>query len=45
VQAGTYNSRLLVPEVLVSGSQYCIIRPRGTYEELIGLDKIPAWLT
>lgn len=45
VQAGTYNSRLLVPEVLVSGSQYCIIRPRGTYEELIGLDKIPTWLT
>jgi len=45
VQAGTYNSRLLVPEVLVSGSQYSIIRPRGTYEELIGLDKIPTWLT
>lgn len=45
VQAGTYNSRLLVPEVLVSGGEYCIIRPRGTYDELIGLDKIPAWLT
>ncbi len=44
VQAGTYNSRLLVPEVLVNGSQYCIIRRRETYEELIGLDKIPAWL-
>jgi diaminopimelate decarboxylase len=45
VQAGTYNSRLLVPEVLVNGSQYCIIRPRKTYEELIALDKIPAWLS
>ncbi len=45
VQAGTYNSRLLVPEVLVNGDQYCVIRPRGTYEELIGLDKIPAWLS
>jgi diaminopimelate decarboxylase len=45
VQAGTYNSRLLVPEVLVNGSQYAIVRPRGTYEELIGLDKIPAWLS
>ncbi|MDQ6701702.1 MAG: diaminopimelate decarboxylase [Pseudomonadota bacterium] len=43
VQAGTYNSRLLVPEVLVNGGQYAIVRPRGTYEELIGLDKIPAW--
>jgi diaminopimelate decarboxylase len=45
VQAGTYNSRLLVPEILVNGSQYTIVRPRGTYEELIGLDKIPAWLS
>ncbi len=44
VQAGTYNSRLLVPEVLVKGSAYSIVRPRGSYDELIGLDKIPAWL-
>jgi diaminopimelate decarboxylase len=45
VQAGTYNSRLLVPEVLVNGSQFAVVRLRGTYEELIGLDKIPAWLS
>jgi diaminopimelate decarboxylase len=45
VQAGTYNSRLLVPEVLVNGSRYAVIRARGTYEDLIGLDKIPAWLS
>jgi len=44
VQAGTYNSRLLVPEVLVKGSDFHAIRPRGTYEELIGLDSAPAWL-
>jgi diaminopimelate decarboxylase len=44
VQAGTYNSRLLAPEVLVNGDNYAVVRPRGTYEELIGLDKIPAWL-
>ncbi|CCM77506.1 diaminopimelate decarboxylase [Rhizobium mesoamericanum] len=44
VQAGTYNSRLLVPEVLVKGSDFHVIRPRGTYEELIGLDSTPAWL-
>jgi diaminopimelate decarboxylase len=43
VQAGTYNSRLLVPEVLVNGGEYAIVRPRAHYEELIGLDKIPAW--
>jgi diaminopimelate decarboxylase len=44
VQAGTYNSRLLVPEVLVSGARYHVIRPRTTYEDLIGLDSIPDWL-
>jgi diaminopimelate decarboxylase len=44
VQAGTYNSRLLVPEVLVKGNQFHVIRPRGTYEELIALDSVPAWL-
>jgi diaminopimelate decarboxylase len=45
VQAGTYNSRLLVPEVLVDGGQFAVIRPRGDFESLIGLDKVPPWLT
>ncbi len=44
VQAGTYNSRLLVPEVLVKGDKFHVIRRRGTYEELIALDSVPAWL-
>lgn len=44
VQAGTYNSRPLVPEILVKGADYAAIRPRQTYEELIGLDRIPSWL-
>lgn len=44
VQAGTYNSRLLVPEVLVKGDKFHVIRPRGTYQELIALDSVPAWL-
>jgi diaminopimelate decarboxylase len=44
VQAGTYNSRLLVPEVLVDGNRHAVVRPRGTYEDLIALDKVPAWL-
>jgi diaminopimelate decarboxylase len=44
VQAGTYNSRLLVPEVLVDGERYALVRPRGSYADLISLDKIPAWL-
>ena len=44
VQAGTYNSRLLVPEVLVKGDEFHIIRPRQSYEELIALDSVPEWL-
>ncbi len=40
VQAGTYNTRLLVPETLVKGGEYAVVRPRPTYAELIGLDKI-----
>lgn len=44
VQASTYNSRLLVPEVLVNGSQFHIIRPRLSYDELIALDSLPDWL-
>ena len=45
VEAGTYNSRLLVPELLVEGSKHAVIRPRSDYDALIGLDKIPTWLT
>lgn len=44
VQACTYNTRLLVPEVLVAGDIFHVIRPRTSYEDLIGLDSIPAWL-
>jgi diaminopimelate decarboxylase len=44
VQAGTYNTRLLIPEVLVKGADYAVVRPRRTYEELIGLDTLPPWL-
>ena len=43
-QASTYNSRLLVPEVLVSGDRFHVVRPRPTYDELIGLDSLPDWL-
>jgi diaminopimelate decarboxylase len=44
VQAGTYNTRLLVPEVLVSGAEWAVVRPRQTYDELIGLDRTAPWL-
>ncbi|MDE2364877.1 MAG: diaminopimelate decarboxylase [Hyphomicrobiales bacterium] len=44
VQAGTYNTRLLVPETMVKGADWAVVRPRLTYDDLIGLDTIPAWL-
>jgi diaminopimelate decarboxylase len=44
VMSSEYNSRPLVPEVLVQKDQFAVIRPRPSYEELIGKDSIPAWL-
>ncbi len=44
VQSGTYNTRLLIPEVLVNGDRFAVVRRRQTYEELIGLDSLPDWL-
>ncbi|WP_075216326.1 diaminopimelate decarboxylase [Mongoliimonas terrestris] len=44
VQAGTYNTRLLVPEVLVDGDAFHVVRPRTSFEALIGLDSLPPWL-
>ncbi len=43
VQSGTYNSRPLVPEILVNGGSFAIVRARQTYEELIGLDELAPW--
>jgi diaminopimelate decarboxylase len=44
VQASTYNSRPLIPEVLVHNREWAIVRPRVSAEELIALDRMPAWL-
>jgi diaminopimelate decarboxylase len=44
VQASTYNTRALVPEVLVKDDQYAVVRPRIEVEELIALDKPAPWL-
>ena len=44
VQAGTYNTRPLVPEVLVREGQFHVIRPRPTLQALIGLDNLPPWI-
>jgi diaminopimelate decarboxylase len=43
VQAGTYNTRALVPEVLVREGEWALVRPRLTAEALIGLDRLAPW--
>ena len=44
VMASEYNTRPLVPEVLVKGDQFAVIRHRPTYEEILARDRIPEWL-
>ena len=44
VQSGTYNTRALVPEVLVRGKDFHVVRPRVEVEEIIALDSLPHWL-
>jgi diaminopimelate decarboxylase len=45
VMSSTYNSRLLVPEVLVAGERYAVIRARPSYDDMLSLDTVPAWLS
>lgn len=45
VQASSYNSRPLVPEVLVRGDRYHVVRARPQIDDLIGLDSLPDWLS
>ena len=44
VQAGTYNTRPLVPEVLVREGEWALVRPRMQVDDLIALDRMPTWL-
>ena len=44
VMASEYNSRPLIPEVLVNGDQFAVIRARPTFDEMINRDTIPEWL-
>jgi diaminopimelate decarboxylase len=44
VQAGSYNTRALVPEVLVKDDQYAVVRPRVDVDALIAMDKPAPWL-
>jgi diaminopimelate decarboxylase len=44
VQSGTYNTRALVPEVLVKGDRYAVVRPRVEVDDLIAMDRSAPWL-
>ncbi|KKB85250.1 diaminopimelate decarboxylase [Devosia limi DSM 17137] len=44
VMASTYNSRPLIPEILVDGDRFHVIRPRKSIDELLALDSVPDWL-
>jgi diaminopimelate decarboxylase len=44
VQAGTYNTRPLLPEIMVKDGDFAVIRPRLDLDMLVGLDKLPPWL-
>ena len=44
VMASEYNTRPLIPEVLVHGHQFAVIRPRPSFDEMINRDTIPEWL-
>jgi diaminopimelate decarboxylase len=44
VMSSEYNSRLLVPEVLVKGGDYAVVRPRPTYEDMLAREASAPWL-
>jgi diaminopimelate decarboxylase len=44
VQAGTYNSRPLVAEVMVNGDRFSVVRPRLEVDRIIALDRLPDWM-
>jgi diaminopimelate decarboxylase len=44
VMASAYNARPPAPEVLVRGSEWCVVRPRMSNDEFARLDRFPPWL-
>ena len=45
VMSSEYNTRPLIPEVLVNGDQFAVIRARPTFDEMINRDTLPPWMT
>ncbi len=44
VMASTYNARPLVPEVMVRGDRFAVVRRRPDYDEMLALERLPDWL-
>jgi diaminopimelate decarboxylase len=44
VQAGTYNTRALVAEVMVNGDRFAVVRPRLEVDQIIAFDRLPDWM-
>lgn len=44
VMSSEYNTRPLIPEVLVKGDQFAVIRPRPSFDDIINRDTLPSWL-
>jgi diaminopimelate decarboxylase len=42
--SNTYNSRLLIPEVMVKGNAFSVIRPRPSYADMLALELVPSWV-
>ena len=44
IMSSGYNTRLLVPEVLVRGADFAVVRPRPSYDEMLAQERVPPWL-
>ncbi len=45
VMSSEYNSRPMIPEVLVNGDHFAVVRPRPTFDEMLGRDTLPYWMS
>ena len=45
VMASQYNSRLLAPEVMVDGDKYAVVRARPSFDDMLAMEHVPAWMT
>ncbi len=45
VMASQYNSRLLAPEVMVDGDRYAVVRARPSFDDMLAMEHVPAWMT